>query len=907
MATNGQGHPRITAGCRLLLLTLLVLSFSCEACKRAILSVPSKLEAETFVGRVNLDECLPSANIIHSSDPHFRIFKDGSVYTTDTVVLSPEKGTFTILLSNTQTREQKNLVVLLEYQKKVLKKRHLRETVLKRAKRRWAPIPCSLMENSLGPFPMLLQQVQSDSAQNYTVYYSIRGPGVDQEPLNLFYIERDTGNLFVTRPVDREKCSSYGIIAYASTPDGYSVDLPLPLEIRVEDENDNDPIFTENPYQFEVLENCGPGTTVGQVCATDDDEPDTMHTRLKYTIIEQQPPSPTLFSIHPVTGVITTTSSRCDRELVDKYKLTLKVQDMNGQPFGRFTKSTCIISIGDANDNLPIFTRSSYVTEVEENKNNVEILRLSVEDKDLINTPNWRANYTILKGNENENFHIVTDPKTNEGILCVVKGLNYEEARQVVLQIGVTNQAPFSGSGSSKTTSMSTATVTVNVRDQDEGPECSPQMQTVHVKENTATGTQVNGYKAYDPETRSNSGIRYQALNDPRGLFTVDERSGSIKILRSLDRESSTFRQGLYNITVRATDNDGRTCTGTLRVAVDDVNDNGPSIPQRRMTICKTQMGSAEIVAVDPDEPINGPPFEFTLPSSNERVGEGTWRLSKINDTATRISFRNDPAFGLYEIPISVRDRLGLSTTNVLTVNLCDCVVPSECRSRTAPIRAANDVSLGKWAILAMILGAALLSCILFTLVCGATGSSSQTKKTFPDDLAQQNLIVSNTEAPGDDRVYCTNGLTTQNVGGGCTLVTGTKNGQESFEMTKGGHQTLESCRGGGHHTLDSCRGGHHTLDSCRGGQVEVDNGRYNYSEWQNFTQPRLGEKVQLCNQNEDQTHAQDYVLTYNYEGRGSAAGSVGCCSERHDEEGLEFLDHLEPKFRTLAETCMKR
>ena len=61
------------------------------------------------------------------------------------------------------------------------------------------------------------------------------------------------------------------------------------------------------------------------------------------------------------------------------------------------------------------------MTSVEENKIDVEILRVAVEDKDLINTSNWRANYTILKGNENGNFKIVTDPKTNEGVLSVVK------------------------------------------------------------------------------------------------------------------------------------------------------------------------------------------------------------------------------------------------------------------------------------------------------------------------------------------------------------------------------------------------------------------------------------------------------------------------------------------------------
>lgn len=44
------------------------------------------------------------------------------------------------------------------------------------------------------------------------------------------------------------------LIAYASTQDGYSADLPLPLPIRIEDENDNKPIFTEELYKFEVPE-----------------------------------------------------------------------------------------------------------------------------------------------------------------------------------------------------------------------------------------------------------------------------------------------------------------------------------------------------------------------------------------------------------------------------------------------------------------------------------------------------------------------------------------------------------------------------------------------------------------------------------------------------------------------------
>lgn len=897
--------------CRQLLLTLSILTFACDACKTVTLHVPSKLDAEKFIGRVNLKECFKSANLIHSSDPDFQILEDGSVYTTNAILLSSEKRTFTILLSNTENQEEKTIPVLLEHQTKILKQRHSQEKVLRRAKRRWAPIPCSVPENSLGPFPLFLQQIQSDTAQNYTIYYSIRGPGVDKEPLNLFYVERDTGNLFCTRPVDREEYESFELVAFATTPDGYTPEYPLTLVIRIEDENDNYPIFTETTYTFKVSENCRVGTTVGQVCATDRDEPDTLHTRLRYSIIEQLPASPTLFFMHPTTGVITTTSSQLDRELMDKYQLKIKVQDMDGQYFGLHTTSNCVINIEDANDHLPTFTRSSYVASVEENRIDVEILRIAVEDKDLINTANWRANFTILKGNENGNFKIVTDPKTNEGILCVIKPLNYEEKQQMTLQIGVVNEAPYVGSARS---AMNTATVTVNVENQDEGPECSPAVQTIRIKENSPVRTKFNGYKAYDPETSSSSDIRYKKLSDPEGWVTVDENSGSIVILRSLDREAETIRNGIYNITILASDKDGRTCTGTLGIVLEDVNDNGPFIPQSRVIICKSTMSSAEIVAVDPDEPIHGPPFDFTLDGVSDSDVFRMWRLTKINDTAARLSYQNDPQFGQYTVPVRVTDRLGQSRITQLDVVLCDCITVNDCDIRASPIGGNGGVILGTWAILAILLGIALLFCILFTLVCGATGTAKK-PKVFPDDLAQQNLIVSNTEAPGDDKVYSTNGVTTHTMGGSAqgicgTMGSGVKNGgQETIEMVKGGHQTLESCQGAGHHhTLESCRGGgQHTLDSCRGGQIETDHCKYTCSEWYSYTQPRLGEKVRLCNQDDSHAHAQDYVLTYKYEGRGSAAGSVGCCSERQEEDGLEFLDHLEPKFRTLAETCMKR
>lgn len=62
-----------------------------------------------------------------------------------------------------------------------------------------------------------------------------------------------------------------------------------------------------------------------------------------------------------------------------------------------------------------------YQGEVMELQTLKEVLRVAVEDKDSPNTPGWRAQYFFIKGNEEGNYKMETDPQTNEGVLSVVK------------------------------------------------------------------------------------------------------------------------------------------------------------------------------------------------------------------------------------------------------------------------------------------------------------------------------------------------------------------------------------------------------------------------------------------------------------------------------------------------------
>lgn len=62
-----------------------------------------------------------------------------------------------------------------------------------------------------------------------------------------------------------------------------------------------------------------------------------------------------------------------------------------------------------------------FEASIEENTENVEVMRFKTTDLDQPNTENWQASYSIVSGNGGGHFKIVTDPKTNEGVLMLVK------------------------------------------------------------------------------------------------------------------------------------------------------------------------------------------------------------------------------------------------------------------------------------------------------------------------------------------------------------------------------------------------------------------------------------------------------------------------------------------------------
>ncbi|XP_051757100.1 cadherin-1-like [Ctenopharyngodon idella] len=443
---------------------------------------------------------------------------------------------------------------------------------LKRAKREakggWVIPPFNVLENSRGPFPIKLVQIKSDYSLEAQMQYSLTGEGADLEPNGTFTIERLSGNLFVTRALDRETKASYRLVVHATGVDVNIGDKPLEIIVNVLDQNDNYPNFTQNPFNGNVPGAAEIGHEFMTVTATDADDPNTENGVISYSIVKQDPelPNPNMFEINSVTGGIRVNSSGLDKEKCSKYTLTVVATDMEGK--GYSTTGTAVITVTDSNDNAPQFEQTSHTVSVPENKVGAVVAKLAVTDEDEEGSPAWSTKYQIISGDKGGFFNVSTGPSRLEGIITTVKPLDFEKNKQYNLSVIVENDDPFVGG-----LATSTATVMVNVEDVNEPPEFNPKEKIIYKPEDSPIDTELVSYTATDPDTGTPQKIMYKIGNDPEGWLSVNQDTGLIKVKKLMDRESSSVKDGKYRAIILAVDDDGdapATGTGTLIIELED-------------------------------------------------------------------------------------------------------------------------------------------------------------------------------------------------------------------------------------------------------------------------------------------------------------------------------------------------
>uniref|UniRef100_A0A4W6C557 Cadherin 2, type 1, N-cadherin (neuronal) n=1 Tax=Lates calcarifer TaxID=8187 RepID=A0A4W6C557_LATCA len=505
---------------------------------------------------------------------------------------------------------------------------------------------------------MVRSLIRSDRDKNRMLRYSVTGPGADQPPNGIFIINPISGQLSVTKPLDREHISNFHV-THAVDLNGNQVENPIDIVINVIDQNDNRPEFTHTIFNGSVPEGSKPGSFVMTVTAVDKDDPKTANGMLRYKILSQNPQSPSsnMFTINNKTGDIITVAAGLDREKVTQYTLIIQATDMEGNPtYGLSNTATTVIRITDVNDNPPEFTTDTFFGEVHENRVNVIVANLTVTDKDQPHTPAWSAVYRIIDGDSTGRFSIPTDPTTNEGLLTVVKPVDFELTRSFMLTVEAVNEVPLARG--IHLPRQSTATVSVRILDINESPEFSPNPKPIKLEEGLPAGSLLTTFTAQDPDRFMRQTVRYSKMYDPANWLEIDPVNGRISTIAILDRESPYVKNNLYNVTFMASDNGipPASGTGTLQMYLLDINDNAPHVFPPEVEMCeKPDPNAVNITASDPDLTPNAGPFAFELANRPSDVRRN-WTLSRVNGHSL--------ASGIYEVPIMITDSGNLPMSN---------------------------------------------------------------------------------------------------------------------------------------------------------------------------------------------------------------------------------------------------
>ncbi|KAG7468562.1 hypothetical protein MATL_G00144310 [Megalops atlanticus] len=425
-----------------------------------------------------------------------------------------------------------------------------------RRKRDWVIPPINFPENDRGPFPKKMVQIRSSNDKEIKIQYSISGPGANQPPVGLFTIDRNSGGLYVTQPLDRETTDKYKLFAHASSSHGQAEE-PMEIIIFVIDQNDNKPEFTQDPFLGFIPEVSRTGFEFMRVTAIDKDEPGNLNSDVRYAILSQEPqkPQPNMFTINPVTGGIRLNSDGLDREKYPKYTLVIQAADMEGN--GLINTCTAIVTVTDRM--APQFEKTSYTVSVPENKVGALVAKMKITAGDEPYTPTYR----IISGNHQGFFRISTGSRKMEGIITTAKSLDFERKKEYTLLVTME---------SDRFEPTPNVSVIVTVEDVNEAPVFDPAELVVVKPEGLTSDSDLILYTATDPDSERKQTVGYKVGSDPAGWLSVGKESGLIKVKSPLVRESPFVKDGRYEALILAIDNDEapRTGTGTLVVELQD-------------------------------------------------------------------------------------------------------------------------------------------------------------------------------------------------------------------------------------------------------------------------------------------------------------------------------------------------
>ncbi|TKS72087.1 Protocadherin Fat 4 [Collichthys lucidus] len=420
------------------------------------------------------------------------------------------------------------------------------------------PFHAEILENLSPQRVLMVSAVDLDSGPNGQLEYAI----IDGNKENSFSINRATGEIRTTRPLDREKVAQYALKVKATDRGLPPKNTAVKVLISVLDVNDNAPRFSKI-FSATVAENAPVGYTVTRVTTTDEDagsnaisrfsrpsyyldypeltemgslvtqvsatDPDEgFNGKIFYFIRSQSE----YFRINASTGEIfvkqqlkyqNSTAQPLDFE--EKKQHELRVSATDGGWIAKTSYVSVTIHVTDVNDNPPVFDPDEYFPIVQENvPSGTTVVKVNGIDRD--SGANAVMAY-VIQSSDSDLF--VIDPNT--GTITTQGFLDYEAKQVYHLTVKAFNVPDEER--------CSFANVNIQLKGANEYvPRFVSKQYYFEISEAAPKGTVVGEVFASDRDQGDDGVVYYLIFGKSRKKgFGINKRTGQIYVTGTLDRE----------------------------------------------------------------------------------------------------------------------------------------------------------------------------------------------------------------------------------------------------------------------------------------------------------------------------------------------------------------------------------
>ncbi|KAK5904987.1 hypothetical protein CesoFtcFv8_006498 [Champsocephalus esox] len=496
-----------------------------------------------------------------------------------------------------------------------------------------------------------LKATDQDAGDSGEIIYKIKAG----DSLGDFRLDRQSGVLSTSRPLDRESRTGYTLTVTAQDQGHPSLSSTATVEVTVMDINDHSPQFQSSSYTADVSEDVHIGSLVLEVKAIDLDQ--GPNSQVLYYLSRG---SNSMFIIDQNTGRIIT-AAPLDRERTASYSFEVVATDSSpANPRNSTVQVT--VYIQDVNDNVPFFIQDPLIVNISASSVNSRrvLATMRAEDKD------FGANGSV--------FYRFANPVRGFTINSLTGDIQATEKLQTLTQSQRTLIVQAMDQGNPSQSSL--GVVIIYIREQSyRGIRFSRTARDISLQENSAKGTVVTQTQAQYPDG-SQMGISYSIFSGNRlQSFGINAITGEIWVQRSdqLDFEETPK----LRLVVKA-----ETASSSSYMAVNlilqDVNDNLPRFQlQNYVAYIREAQGYdfpiIQVAADDRDQGQNGQ-VTYSIRSSSM---SGLFKIDPLTGSVTTAAIMDREIWTQTKLVVTATDRgtprlAGSATLTVIIIDLND-------------------------------------------------------------------------------------------------------------------------------------------------------------------------------------------------------------------------------------------